>query len=70
VGKTVRSPTREDVARELARPAAKDHPTCSADVEPNWSMKCITCGATPVMPITGLCGPCTFGEAETMGGNW
>jgi hypothetical protein len=31
---------------------------------------CEVCGATPVVPETGLCGPCTFGEAETAGGNW
>jgi hypothetical protein len=41
-----------------------------ADVQPDWSKKCSTCGATPVVPITGLCGPCTFGDASTAGGNW
>jgi ribosomal protein L37E len=38
--------------------------------EPDWSQQCSTCGASPVHPLTGLCGPCTFGEADTMGGNW
>ena len=38
--------------------------------EPDWSGKCLACGATPTHPLTGLCGPCTFGEAETVGGNW
>lgn len=38
--------------------------------EPDWSKKCEVCGATPVHPQTGLCGPCTFGEADTAGGNW
>ena len=37
---------------------------------PDWSRKCENCGATPVVPITGMCGPCTFGEAETANGNW
>lgn len=37
---------------------------------PDWSHTCEVCGATPVVPSTGLCGPCTFGEAETAGGNW
>jgi len=41
-----------------------------SQTEPDWSRKCIVCGASPVMPITEMCGPCTFGEAETAGGNW
>lgn len=39
-------------------------------IEPDWTTGCASCGAKPVVPITGLCGPCTFGEAETSGGNW
>lgn len=38
--------------------------------EPDWSKECEICGATPVVPITGMCGPCTWGEAETANGNW
>ena len=38
--------------------------------EPNWQVACSTCGEVPTHPLTGLCGPCTFGEAETAGGNW
>lgn len=38
--------------------------------EPDWSKKCEVCGARPVVPITGLCGPCTWGESETANGNW
>ena len=41
--------------------------------DPDWSAKCVTCGATPTV-YTGegddCCGPCTFGESETAGGNW
>jgi hypothetical protein len=37
--------------------------------EPDWTKRC-QCGDTPIVPHTGLCGPCTFGEAETYGGNW
>ena len=40
------------------------------DMEPDYSHKCEVCGSTPVMPATGMCGPCTFGEAATVGGNW
>lgn len=38
--------------------------------EKDWSRKCEVCEATPVVNATGLCGPCTFGEADTAGGNW
>ncbi len=40
------------------------------DTEPDWQTPCEVCGATPIVPLTGMCGPCTFGEAETVGGNW
>lgn len=39
-------------------------------VEPDWSRKCSVCESSPILPLTGMCGPCTFGEAETAGGNW
>lgn len=38
--------------------------------KPNWSGTCENCGASPIVPLTGMCGPCTFGEAGTVGGNW
>lgn len=40
------------------------------ETKPDWTKKCEVCGATPIVPATGLCGPCTFGEAETADGNW
>ena len=43
---------------------------CKSCTDPDWSKKCIVCMAIPVMPITEMCGPCTFGEAETANGNW
>ena len=39
-------------------------------IKPDWSKKCDVCGNCPIVPITGMCGPCTFGESETAGGNW
>lgn len=38
--------------------------------DPDWSRGCENCAETPVVNATGLCGPCTFGEADTAGGNW
>jgi len=32
--------------------------------------KCSVCDNGPVVNATGLCGPCTWGEWETQGGNW
>ncbi len=36
----------------------------------DWDTPCDICGETPTHTETGMCGPCTFGEAETVGGNW
>ncbi len=38
--------------------------------EPDWTTPCEVCGELPTVPETGMCGPCTFGEADTAGGNW
>lgn len=40
------------------------------DAEPDWSRKCENCDASPIVPATGLCGPCTTGDSSTAGGNW
>ena len=40
------------------------------ETRPDWARKCMVCDASPVVPVTGMCGPCTFGEAETVNGNW
>ena len=50
-------------------PAEGEEATAEAFAR-DWTRKCEVCGAEPVVNITGLCGPCTFGESETMGGNW
>ena len=36
----------------------------------NFTEQCSVCGESPTVTATGLCGPCTFGEAKTAGGNW
>jgi hypothetical protein len=41
-----------------------------AESRPDWEHTCDNCGASPIVPATGLCGPCTFGDASTAGGNW
>jgi hypothetical protein len=51
------------------KPEAGDW-ACEKCSGPDWSGKCEVCDASPIVPLTGLCGPCTFGEAETAGGNW
>lgn len=40
------------------------------DWEPNLEGECSVCGGKPVHPLTGMCGPCSFGEADTVGGDW
>lgn len=34
------------------------------------NVPCVQCGAVPTLPLTKLCGPCTFGDPATAGGNW
>jgi hypothetical protein len=36
----------------------------------NWDVSCMVCGAKPTVGNTELCGPCCFGDASTIGGNW
>ena len=36
----------------------------------DWTRGCEVCGEAPVVNLSGLCGPCTWGESETHGGNW
>ena len=59
--------------KRVAAQHGKPTPICSADspdTKPDWTGKCENCGQSPIVPITGMCGPCTFGEADTAGGNW
>jgi len=40
------------------------------EARPDWDRECPNCGMSPVVPFSKLCGPCTFGMAATMYGNW
>ena len=55
-------------AREMHK--AGEPQVTDADTKPDWTRNCSVCGASPVVPITGMCGPCSFGEAETTDGDW
>lgn len=51
-------------ARKQARLAAME------DGDKDHETPCEVCESTPTVHPTGLCGPCCFGEAETINGNW
>ncbi len=63
-------------SKRRGRKAKKAHdlkrkwPGHDSETAPDWSGKCEVCGESPIVPVTGMCGPCTFGEANTAGGNW
>ena len=57
-------------AADNAKPRPMSIPARPEDTAPDWNRKCIVCRAVPTLPLTRMCGPCTFGEAETAGGNW
>lgn len=61
--------TRNEKKEQLRKDLPEDE-LSPEETEPDWSGFCNTCGATPIVPVTGMCGPCTFGEAETANGNW
>jgi hypothetical protein len=48
----------------------KEEPSDPESTKPDWTRSCDVCGQTPIVPVTGMCGPCTFGEADTADGNW
>ncbi len=42
----------------------------AGDAPPSYSRPCVVCGCKPILVLTQMCGPCTFDEAKTAGGNW
>jgi hypothetical protein len=40
------------------------------ELRPDWQHQCANCGSRPVVPMSGLCGPCHFGKAATVNGGW
>ena len=56
----------KDTAKREKQSTQKRDPATA----PDWTGNCLICGESPIVPATGMCGPCTFGEAETVGGNW
>ena len=57
-------------AKNTKRAKPVEEMTNEEAFEKIWDAKCDLCGQSPVVAATGMCGPCTFGEAETAGGNW
>ncbi len=54
------------IKKKQERQAAED----ADPARKNWSYACDNCEGTPTVGDTGLCGPCCWGEAETINGNW
>lgn len=54
----------------VMKPVQQPEQASEEDTKPDWEHPCENCGQVPTVPLTGLCGPCTFGEADTAGGNW
>ena len=40
------------------------------DYEPDYMKACENCETSPIVPVSGLCGPCHWGMAGTIDGNW
>lgn len=62
--------TRFDVTREEHQEIVDNAFDNLNAFRPDDTRKCEVCYASPVVNATGLCGPCTFGEADTINGDW
>lgn len=51
-------------------PRAYTQPELERDFAPNWQRACCNCAAKPVVPLSGLCGPCHWGTAAAVDGGW
>ena len=40
------------------------------ELRPDHSKSCPNCSQSPVVPMSGLCGPCHFGTADAVHGGW
>ena len=49
----------------MPEPSSQDHP-----LDPDYSRACASCGDSPVVRVTGLCGPCSFGGAANAAAVW
>lgn len=65
--------SRKKIPRKKSKAVFKDKDGNELDeklTKPDWNGSCEVCDMSPIVPLTGMCGPCTFGEAETINGNW
>lgn len=58
---------REKRKREKRELERQDNGMANKDKQ--WG-KCESCGQEQPLTEVGMCGPCTFGEADTVNGNW
>lgn len=61
---------QDELRRDQADPGRKERLAKLQDGDKNWETPCQNCEALPTVHPTDLCGPCCFGEADTVGGNW
>lgn len=48
----------------------ENNDTTGTQLTKNWTCKCDICESLPTVADSGLCGPCFFGETDTIDGNW
>lgn len=59
-----------NAVKQQARTPGKTPAPDLKDGDKDWETPCQICGELPTVHPTALCGPCCFGEAETIGGDW
>jgi len=64
---------RTEIITSVLRKGKKLKPSqenLKKNFEPDWDNFCSNCMGLPIVPISGLCGPCHFGTIDAMLGNW
>ena len=57
-------------AAALAEVEDPPDPHDGPDLFTDYQRPCVVCNAVPTVGTIELCGPCCFGEADTVDGNW
>ncbi|MNH19235.1 hypothetical protein D3C81_441920 [compost metagenome] len=57
-------------AKRKEQQSRKEFLAKAKDGDKDWTKPCENCDAVPTVHPFGLCGPCCFGEADTINGNW
>lgn len=65
-GSDYQYPERDELEREMIKQGKQT----AKEPGKKWGHCAVCEQETVLVEVTDMCGPCTFGEAETLNGNW